>query len=175
MRPGDTLLLLGNLLTFGALVLPRLRAVRWMGYSAPFVFLVAIAQVLIEGAIWEMVPAYTLTIVFVLIWLFKNIRPTSQPADQKRIHRFIFGLAIGMGVLGLAISIALPFVFPVFHFPLPSGTYAIGTVTYRLTDTSRSEIFSSVPSARRELMIQVWYPARNSPSSPRAPYVQTSD
>ncbi|HSJ54419.1 MAG TPA: carboxylic ester hydrolase, partial [Anaerolineae bacterium] len=39
-------------------------------------------------------------------------------------------------------------------------------------DAGRPEIFSTDPDARRELMAQVWYPARGASSSPRAPYVQ---
>ena len=77
-----------------------------------------------------------------------------------------------LGVLGLAASIALPIVLPVFHFRQPGGPYEIGTITCDWIDTSRLEIFGTDPKARRELMVQIWYPARKSSSSPRAPYIQ---
>jgi predicted dienelactone hydrolase len=65
-------------------------------------------------------------------------------------------------------------VLPVFRFPNPGGPYNIGTVTYHWVDASRQEVFSADPSAPRELMVQIWYPEKNS-SSPRAPYIQDAD
>ena len=52
---------------------------------------------------------------------------------------------------------------PIFHFPKPTGSYAIGTVTYHWVDLSRPELFTTDPNDHRELMAQVWYPAKNEP------------
>ncbi len=60
---------------------------------------------------------------------------------------------------------------PVFHFPPPTGSYAIGTLTYHWIDTARSEAFAVDSSARRELMVQIWYPAQAKVSGPRAAYL----
>ena len=88
-------------------------------------------------------------------------------------------VAIGVGVLALAIFIALPILLPVFQFPSPAGPYAIGTLTYHFIDSNRAEIFRTDASARRELMVQIWYPAKATEPSPssllRAPYVQNAD
>ncbi len=89
-----------------------------------------------------------------------------------RVNRLIAAVGIGLGMLALAVSAVLRIVLPVFHFPRPSGPYPIGTVTYHWVDTNRHEIFSADPNARRELMVQVWYPAKENSSSARAPYVQ---
>jgi hypothetical protein len=78
------------------------RAVRWMRHSAPVALPMAVAQVLVEGARWQMIPAYVLTVLFVLVCLLKTGAPAGQPAGQKRSHRVAFGLAVGLGVLGLA-------------------------------------------------------------------------
>jgi predicted dienelactone hydrolase len=59
----------------------------------------------------------------------------------------------------------------VFTFPQPSGPYAIGTVTYHWVDQDRPELFSPEPGDHRELMVQIWYPAEDRRSSPRAPYM----
>src|SRR5690606_1288309 len=61
---------------------------------------------------------------------------------------------------------------PVFRFPAPSGPYQIGTVTYHWVDGGRAEIYTANPDDRRELMVQIWYPAQADPTSPRAPYIQ---
>ena len=49
--------------------------------------------------------------------------------------------------------------------------HATGTLTYHWVDASRAEIFTADPNARRELMVQVWYPADAVPSPTRAPYL----
>lgn len=175
MRFIETLLVLVNLLTFVTLTVWLPCPLRWIRYAAPVAPLVAVAQVLVEGARWQMIPAYLLTGLFILVWLLKNIAPAGQPAEQKRTHRLAFGLAVGLGVLGLAVSIALPITLPVFRLPHPGGPYEIGTLTYHWVDTNRPEVFSADANARRELVVQVWYPAKGDRSSPRAPYLQDAD
>src|SRR5215204_4866620 len=175
MRPLETLLSLANLLAFLVLAVPPLRAVRWMRHLAPIALAIAGAQVLVEGPRWQMVPAYALAGLFFLIWLLQNIASAGEPAGHKRTNRFAVGLAVGLGVLGLAISIVLPIMLPVFRFPRPSAPYEIGTLTYHWVDPDRPEVFTADPGDRRELMVQIWYPAEEDPSSPRAPYIQDAD
>jgi hypothetical protein len=61
MRPLELSLLLVLLLTLGVLAVPQLHAVRWIGYVAFLAVLIAIAQMIVEGPRWQMVPAYVLT------------------------------------------------------------------------------------------------------------------
>src|SRR6266508_917250 len=171
MRPLEILLALANLLTFFVLAVPRLSAVRWMGYAAVISLLVAGAQVVVEGFRWQMIPAYVLSGLFFLVWLLQTIAPAGTPAGGGLNNRLVVGLAIRLGGLGLAVSIVLPIVLPVFRLPQPSGPSAIGTLTYHWVDNARPEIFTDDPNDRRELMVQIWYPAAGNPSSPRAPYV----
>ena len=172
MRPLEALLVLANPLTFFVLAVPRLRAVGWAGASAPLVLLIAGAQVLVEGARWQMIPAYALTGLFFLVWLWRSWAPTGSAAERDQTTRLTGGLAVGLGVLGLAISVVLPLVLPVFRFPRPSGPYEIGTLTYHWVDAKRPEVFTADPNAHRELMVQIWYPATGDSTSPRAPYVR---
>lgn len=167
MRPLELSLLLVNLLTLGVLAVPQLHAVRWTGYVAFIAVLIAIAQMIVEGPRWQMVPAYVLTGLFFLVWLLQSTALAGRP-----VNRLAAGVAIGLGTLTLVISAALPIVSPVFRFPRPSGPYAIGTVTYHWVDAARPEIFTADPNDHRELMVQVWYPAHANLSAPRAPYVR---
>jgi hypothetical protein len=48
-------------------------------------------------------------------------------------------------------------------------------VTYHLVDEDRHELLSAEPQDRRELMVQIWYPAHTGPDEPRAPYVEQAD
>jgi len=174
MRPIETLLLLANLLTFLILEVRRLSAVRWKGYLAPIALLIAVAQVLVEGYRWQMVPAYALIVLLFLFWLLRNNEPAGKIAGQKRTNQLAGWFAKGLGIL-VAVSIVLPMLFPVFRFPHPSGPYEIGTLTYHWVDANRPEFFSADPNARRELMVQIWYPAKGDSPSPRAPYTQDAD
>lgn len=165
MRTFETLLSLANILIFCILAIPRLGALRWMGYLTPLAVLIAGVQMLVEGPRWQMVPAYILTTIFLLIWLLGIVKLGS-------IHdnRFFVGVGVGLGAVTLVVSVVLTIALPIFHFPHPSGPYKIGTVTYHWVE-SRHEIFSSDLNAHRELMVQVWYPANGHSSSTRAPYV----
>jgi Platelet-activating factor acetylhydrolase, isoform II len=167
MRPLEIVLVLVNLLTFAVLAVPQLRAVRWTGYVAFIAVLIAIAQIIVEGPRWQMVPSYVLTGPFFLIWLLQR-----TALAGKSVNRVVAGLAIGVGALALVVSAALPIGSPVFRFPRPSGPYAIGTLTYHWVDAARPEVFTADPNDHRELMVQVWYPAQANPSARRAPYVQ---
>lgn len=170
MRPFEILVFLANLLTCVAAAAPLPRAIRWMHHSAPIAALIAVAQGVVEGPRWQMVPAYTLAGICFLVWLLYY--SARMLADPPAISRLAAGLAHGLGLLGLAVSLALPLLLPVFRFPHPSGPYAIGTLTYHWVDADRREIFSADPRARRELMVQIWYPAKGGTSSSRAAYVQ---
>ncbi len=153
-------------------MIPLPGGARRLRRAAPLVLLVAGAQLIAEGSRWQMVPAYTLGGLIFLVWLIQNTRPVGRPAAPGRANRLAAGLGVTLGVLGLVVSIALPNAFPVFRFSHPSGPYEIGTVTHHWVDDSRPEVFTADPNDHRELMVQIWYPAKGDPSSPRAPYVQ---
>ena len=87
-----------------------------------------------------MIPAYALTGLFVLVWSLQMLTRAGEPTGRKSTNRFAAGGALGLGVMGLAISIGLPILLPVFSFPHPSGSHTIGTLTYRWVDAARSEV-----------------------------------
>lgn len=84
-------------------------------------------------------------------------------------RRLLGGVCLAGLVVGMAAGIGT--VLPVFQLPQPSGLYAIGTVTYHWMDRSRAEILTHRTDDRRELVVQVWYPARSEWPVDRAPYV----
>ena len=176
MRPIEILLSLALLLTFLVLVIPQLHGNRLIGWVAVLITLaIAAAHVLIEGPRWQMAPAYLLALIFLAIWLARSATPAEGIVSQILANRFVSWSAVVLGVLSIGVSVALPLVLPVFHFPRPTGPYQVGTVSYHWTDTTRQEIFSTDKSLRRELMAQVWYPAHVGSSSSRAPYLPDAD
>jgi predicted dienelactone hydrolase len=170
VRPLEILLLAADLLALAVMVVPlsgRARVLRRL--LPPLVPLAVGAHLVVEGPRWQMVPAYVLGGLLLVAWLLAAL-PTTPRADSRtrRIGRIAGG---SLAVLGLGLSVVLPAAVPVFRFPRPSGPYGIGTVTYHWVDTDRPEMFTADPNDRRELMVQVWYPAEPDPSAGRAAYV----
>jgi len=174
MRPLEIVLAFSEVLTFLVLVLvtPRLRAGRWLLTSTLACVPLAAGQVLFEGARWQLVPAYTLSIVFLLATRLQPPSSSTSGRSRPLRRRCVAGLIIILAGAATVLAVALPAVVPVFHFPRPLGPYAIGTLTYHWVDATRSDIFTHDPNDARELMVQIWYPAQADPSAPRAPYVE---
>ncbi|WP_158619998.1 alpha/beta hydrolase family protein [Corallococcus sicarius] len=117
----------------------------------------------IEGARWQLAPAYALAaagVVFVLL-------PRSMgPRAGGRVLR---SLGVTAAVLALAVAVLLPGVLPVPSFPSPEGPHPVGTVTFPLEDPARED--SRTPGRPRRLMVQAWYPADTGTArAPRAPF-----
>jgi hypothetical protein len=172
MRPVEILLVVTDLLTFLVIAIPRLHAPRWTGSIVLITFSLAVVQILVEGSRWQMVPAYGLTGLFLIVWMVQNFVKPSGSVKRLLTSRLVVSCAISLAIIALVLSTALPTVLPIFHFPRPGGPYQIGTLTYHWVDTSRHEVFSTDSHAHRELMAQIWYPVKGDNSPMRAPYVQ---
>ncbi|HEY5095976.1 MAG TPA: hypothetical protein VII69_12750 [Candidatus Eremiobacteraceae bacterium] len=170
MRPLEALLLIITLAALLAFAVRRFRAVRRTRFLPTAALLALSAQVLLEGARWQMATAYAVSVLLFLISLLRQSGP-GESVEPGRLRRLGRGLAIGLGAVALALAAFLALTFPVFNFPQPHGPYQIGTLTYDWVDAGRPEIFRADPSDRRELMVQVWYPVQGSKSTKRAPYV----
>ena len=63
------------------------------------------------------------------------------------------------------------YIFRPTLFAKPMGKYAVGTVSYWVTDPDREEIFITDKHQARQIPIQVWYPAENTAQPNYAPYI----
>ncbi len=173
MRVFEILLLATLLPSFASLFVTRQRRPHWLRYLPGLGVVFIALHLLTEGYRWQMVPAYVLTVAFLLSSaraFSQKARPSSHPQGAAPASRWrtafrITGAVLGMFVLGLAALI--PAVMPVFELPEPSGAFRVGTTRFSLLDASRPETFTADPSDRRELLIQAWYPAK--PSAESAP------
>lgn len=81
---------------------------------------------------------------------------------------FVAGFAVIIGVMLAKIF----YLFPVLHeFPQCTGSYAVGTSSYYWVDESRSELYSSNPSDKRELVVRFWYPTQKDATQKTYSYV----
>lgn len=119
--------------------------------AARAVTLVTIAQVTLEGYRWQLVPLYVLVGALFIPAALPKRRPLAPPPWRK-------GVVMGALVL-LGIGTALAAVLPVPRLPELAGPYRVGTATYHWVDLGRTETYGESPSGKRELMVQVWYPA----------------
>ncbi|MGH8927220.1 MAG: alpha/beta hydrolase family protein [Acidimicrobiia bacterium] len=110
-----------------------------------------VAQLVIEGFRWQMIPLYMVAIglgLGDLLSLERNFpwwRRLSRPA---------------LGLIGLGMMTLLPAVLPVPVLPTPSGPLEVGTVSLPLTFPDRLEQYGAEPDLHsRRIMVQVWYPA----------------
>ncbi len=146
-----------------ALVVGPFRRRRMFASLAVIAAGVALAHAVIEGARWQMAPAYLLTFSLVTVGVAGLLgwRPPRWAS--------IGGTAAG--ALAVALSAALALVLPVPTLPTPTGPHRIGTFTVAVTDKTRPEPFTPDPDDRRRLMAQVWYPS-DAVEGPREPYIR---
>ena len=153
MRLFEGLILLSNLfLLVRDLLTSKMQSqarLTWVAFPVVFTAL----HVVLEGYRWQMIPAYLVT-VLVSIWTVWRM----FFSDNEYRYRTLLATFTTTGVLLLASSTGLALMFPVFQFPVPTGPYLVGTVSYHWTDVARTEIHTVTPLDQRELVVQVWYP-----------------
>lgn len=143
----------------------------WVDFLPLATINLIIVHWLVEGYRWQMVPAYALTGVLFLLSVPRLRRPTPTPATRGW-PTFIWN---GLGLLFLLASAAPPVLFPVPVFPKPAGPYRVGTVSYYRVDEVRDEIYTTDPTDKRELMIQIWYPATPARGAKTGPWMAGLD
>lgn len=109
------------------------------------------AHFLFEGYRWQMLPAYFLILLLLLV-LHKSVSLT-KGGWAKKIFKIL-------GIISLLLmSVILPSAIPIFELPKPTGNYKIGS-QYLYLKTHRNEDITAKENDKRALMIKVWYPAR---------------
>ncbi|SDE15342.1 Platelet-activating factor acetylhydrolase, isoform II [Paenibacillus sp. UNCCL117] len=110
----------------------------------------------VEGFRWQLFFVYGLTIIFLAISSYSYFKKSEPP----KLPRFMLGSAYAAIAAMLAATAGLLYVFPVSELPEPTGEFKVGTQTFHFVDTNREEIFGETRDGKRELMVQVWYPAQ---------------
>ncbi len=170
MRLFEVLTLAAILPVLVWLLLPWPRP-RWVDFLPGTAVILMILHLFFEGYRWQMLPAYVLVLLLFLITL-PRLRVNS-PQEKSWSAWSIAGSVLGL-LLWLA-TLALPYLLPVPQLPAVTGPYAIGTRTFHLIDESRGEIYTDDPADKREIMVQVWYPAEQDAQGEPAVYFEDLD
>ncbi|MGD0857912.1 MAG: dienelactone hydrolase family protein [Terracidiphilus sp.] len=113
--------------------------------------LAAAAHGIIEGAHWQMIPAYAAAgILGLAAW---------KPGGGRiRARRFPAWSAL----LLTSSSVLCSLLLPMFRLPTPTGPYPVGTSILYFKDATRIEDATQAGDFPRELVVQLWYPAQPS-------------
>lgn len=144
-------IILVSLIAGAAICLLMGRWPRTARLLAAFALLAAIAHATIEGAHWQMIPAYAATgILCLAAW--------KPGGDQMRLQK----IAAWPAMLLASVSVLFSFLLPMFHLPEPTGPYPVGTSFLYFKDSTRIEDAAPAGGSARELLVQLWYPAQPS-------------
>ncbi len=184
MRPLESILIAVVLAALAArLMRPRTRQTTASLVAMLGIFVVL--HIIIDGLRWQMVPAYGLVVVAILVFRADLARMSEAKAGASakwkavpsRARRAWLGVAL---VITAAAAVLLPgYLLPRVTFPEPAGYYAVGRLEVFWTDSSREETFTPEAGDRRGVWVTFWYPAEETPGKPLryhpAPRVLASD
>lgn len=123
--------------------------------GAGSIFLVI--HLLVEGYRVQLLFLYGFTILMLILSLIDVFLTQEAVRTASRIRKVLGRLFI---VIGLIATACFLYVFPVFDLPAPVGELKVGTQVFHFVDPSREETFGKTATGKRELMVQVWYPAQ---------------
>lgn len=167
MRLFELLIYLSNIGLFALTVLLKKERRRIPVFVASGIAtLLLVIHWMVEGYRVQLFFPYCLTIIFLAISSYSFFKKTGP----KKIPRFMLGSAYTAISVMLIVTAGLMYAFPVFKLPEPTGEFKVGTQTFHLVDTNREEIFDEARDGKRELMVQVWYPAQAG-TGKHAPFV----
>lgn len=173
MRLFELLFLLVLLGATLLLFLKPSRRPRWTQGLALGAAAIGIAHVLLDGARWQLVPAYVLALGLA-VWAVVTLRrrldePALRDRPLARLPLATFGL------LMLIVAAVAAWVLPVFELPAPAGPYPVGTTTFQVIDSSRAEVITPIDNDLRTFMVRVWYPARAVEDAATLPYAHPGE
>ncbi|CAM4438582.1 alpha/beta hydrolase family protein [Paenibacillus tarimensis] len=169
MRLFEIMLLSSNVLLLILLFLPRtaLRRQAMLPVSGTAAAILLI-HFIVEGGRWQLLVPYLMTPAFLAVAIIRLVRGASD--RKSRVSAWITLPLKSLLALALLASASLAVLLPVFSLPEPAGPYAIGTRIFHWVDTNREETIGA-DGGKREIMVQLWYPAKHDPKTETAPLV----
>jgi predicted dienelactone hydrolase len=122
-----------------------------------------------EGLRYQMVFSYLFVILLAFFTLIKALRK-SEVKTPKALHI----IAVSLSFVLLGFTSFLAYALPVFTLPKPTGSHVVGIQYFHLIDESRTDPFLTGSIKKRELMVKVYYPAREDETKPFSRYFGNS-
>ncbi|WP_141504542.1 alpha/beta hydrolase family protein [Paenibacillus luteus] len=169
MRLFELLLLLSNVELLALSILRRSKYKLLLATSGASVLLLII-HLLVEGLRVQLLFPYCYTLVMFTISIYRF----SKQTPSRSRHKAWGAAGYSLIALMLAATGALMYLFPLFKLPEPTGNLKIGTQTFHFIDEKREELFAEAPGGKREIMVQIWYPAHNTSGKPY-PFLPNAD
>ena len=117
---------------------------RWSVYIPGFALFVGLCQVVIEGARWQMIPAYVFISILFLISLGQIFGPKKEQSRNPSILKSILRITVILiAFLLFFITLVPPLAVPMFKIPHPSGKFEVGSSILFFRDTTRIDAFSN--------------------------------
>lgn len=85
---------------------------------------------------------------------------------MKRALLLAFALVLPISACGAPVTVQAQRLM----IPSPTGPHPVGTVSVHLTDQSRQDPWTT-SGAKRELMVSLWYPAKDAQNHKVAPWL----
>ncbi|GAA1192471.1 putative dienelactone hydrolase [Kitasatospora gansuensis] len=170
MSPLEILVLLSAVTLVPARWLPPVLRPR-VTIAAMAVLVPSAIALSVAGIRWQLLPVLAgaaLATPFALSPVLRRF--TGRTAWRARWWLALPGTLVCVG--SIATGPVVAWAFPVPEFPRPTGEFAVGTRVMQWTDPLRPESFTADPNDRRTVVVQLWYPAQQSPAgAPRAQYL----
>ncbi|TQR40568.1 alpha/beta hydrolase family protein [Paenibacillus popilliae] len=167
MRFWEISLIIVNFALMGWILFARRETKRWFIIALTVAYCVLIAQLFAEGYRWQMIPAYLSSVIMTACYLLAR----RKKSVRNRVTITLKSLLL---VIYLSVAVAMPALMPVSLLNKPTGPFMVGTTLYHWVDDQREELFTKDPDDRRELMVQIYYPAGDKGEGNREPYIRNA-
>jgi len=155
------ILLLSSLFLFAFALLFSLRSrSRWFRLLPSVSLSLALASIVLEGLLWQMIPIYAYTSLL-FVFTVKNVRLAVNSNHQPTVKDRPL-LRIARGALSLLLLVLFsmpPLLVPVFKLPSPSGPYDVGIKYDYFLAGDRPGILTSEPADFQKIYLEIRYPA----------------
>ena len=157
MRMFEAVLILVNIVSLFLSVRKQSKTV-WIGAAGVNLFVLLI-HAIFEGIRYQMTFSYMFVLLLTLLALIK----TNQRFETKNI-KVLKVIGISLSFVLLVFTSFLAYALPVFTLPEPTGSYSVGLQYFHLMDQNRMDPFLDKEMKPRELMVKVYYPAKQDDS-----------
>ncbi len=161
MRLFELLLLIANVGMFSLSIFWRNKYNLLLAASGTSALLLII-HLSVESLRIQLLFPYGYTLVMFTLSILRYLKQT----PSRPMHKAWMASGYSLIALLLVTTGALLYLFPVFKLPEPTGNFKIGTQTLHFIDDKREERFAETPGGKRELMVQIWYPAQHTSGQP---------